>query len=238
MQLRAQSHQVHHQISEDLAEPDHRAGRERVEDELGGSPCLEAGRAGHHFRSHDGIDDDVARLGEHFGRHRARQQDGCGAERLCLAQCGTHIRRRTARRDSHYYVAICDFGRVHRRHPRVHIVLGALGALHERGIAAGDHPRHHRRRHAERGRAFGGIEDAQTAGRAGADVDEPTTGLERGDDQVDGTGNLLALPLHHARNSRVLGIHDVHDLETRGDVDALRARGRGNRGLSWRRIRR
>src|SRR5206468_11933013 len=100
----------------------------------------------------------------------------------------------------------------------------ALGTFDERAVAARDHAHDHCGRNAEGRWALGGVEDAEAAGCAGAYIDEPAFSLKRRDHEIDGARDLLPLPAHHTRDAGVLGIHDVHDTETRGGVDALRAR--------------
>ena len=51
-------------------------------------------------------------------------------------------------------------------------------------------------RRAEGGRTLGGVEHAEPAAGAGADVEQPAAGAERGLDQVDGARDLLARAGH------------------------------------------
>src|SRR5205823_1935145 len=69
-------------------------------------------------------------------------------------------------------------------------VFGAfLGAEHGVG-AAGDDALDHFGVGAEGGRAFGGVEDAEAAAGAGAEVDEATPLPEGDDDVFDGAGDV------------------------------------------------
>src|SRR6267154_1758618 len=81
---------------------------------------------------------------------------------------------------------------IDRRHPCVHIILGAFAALYQRLVTAGDDPHDHIRRCAEGRRAFTGVEHAEPAGGSGADVDEPPAPAECLHHEVDGTGQLGA----------------------------------------------
>jgi hypothetical protein len=51
------------------------------------------------------------------------------------------------------------------------------------------------------------------------DVEEPTAGPERLFDITDSLGDLHALGGHGVGHKAILGVHDVHDLERRREVD-------------------
>ena len=77
------------------------------------------------------------------------------------------------------------------------------------------------RRRVERGWAFGGVEHAEPPRCPRADIYEPAASAKRLHEQVDPLGDPLALTADDARYRRIFGIHQVHDLETRCDVDSL-----------------
>ena len=66
------------------------------------------------------------------------------------------------------------------------IVLGGFGGVGQRGFAAGDDALHHLGRDAEGRLAFGGVQHAQAAAGACADVKEPAALLHGGHDCVHG----------------------------------------------------
>src|SRR5213595_488794 len=222
-QLVGERHQVHHEVAVCAPQPDHRPGRQRVEDELGGRTGLHAGRPRQGFRPDFRENEDVARLDQDRRGVGARDEPGRGADGLRAGQRRADERRRAARRDAEDEVRGCDAHLIHRRHPRVHVVLGAFAALHQRRVAARDHPDHHFRRRAERRRAFARVEHAEASGSPGADVDEPPPPAERAHHEVDGTGQLAAHRAHRSRHRRVLRVQEVDDFERRRDVDTLGA---------------
>ena len=179
-QLRVGGLQVHHQVAVGLAQPDHRAGGEDVEHQLGGRARLHPGGAGDDL----GPDVDVMTTSQVSARHRGRlgagEEDGAGAERSApgpappctngvvpLAAIPTTTSRAPTRRSS---IA---------RRAGVDVVLGAFDRADQRLVPAGDDPLHHLRRRAEGGRALRGVEHAEPAAGAGADVEEPPAGAER-----------------------------------------------------------
>ena len=103
--------------------------------------------------------------------------------------------------------------------PGVHVVLGALDRLDQRRQPAGDDADDHLRRRAERRRALGGVEHAEPAAGAGADVEQPAARAERRLDQIDGAGDLLPRRGHRRGNAGVLGADEIDDLERGGGID-------------------
>jgi len=85
-------------------------------------PCLEAGRAGHHFGPTTGLmmTSHVSASTLAASRTSARR-----LWRRASVPCPVRHAHTASYRSPrfHYYVAICDFGRVHRPPSRVHIVL-------------------------------------------------------------------------------------------------------------------
>src|SRR5438093_322157 len=223
-QLVAQRHQVHHEVAVGAPQADHRAGRERIEDELRGRRGLHAGRSRQRFRPDLGENQHVARLDEHARRVRARHEPRRRTDRLCARQRRPHELGRTARRDAEHEVRGRHPRLVHRRHTRVHVVLGAFGALHQRLVSAGDHPHHHVGRRAERRRALTRVEHAEPPRGPGTHVDEPPAPAEGLHDEIEGAGQVGAHRVHRPCHGRVLRVQEVDDLERRRDVDALRAR--------------
>ena len=74
-------------------------------------------------------------------------------------------------------------------------------------------PDDHLRRRAERRRALGGVEHAQPAAGAGADVEQPSAGAKGRLDEVDRAGDVHARARDRRRNGRVLGADEIDDLE-------------------------
>src|SRR5437773_1213940 len=118
-QLVGERHQVHHEVAVCAPQPDHRPGRQRVEDELGGRTGLHAGRPRQGFRPDFRENEDVARLDQDRRGVGARDEPGRGADGLRAGQRRADERRRAARRDAEDEVRGCDAHLIHRRHPRV-----------------------------------------------------------------------------------------------------------------------
>ncbi len=62
------------------------------------------------------------------------------------------------------------------------------------------------------GAVAGGVQDAEPAARAGADVEQPTAFGKPLYNHIDGGGNVLALPGHRRWDERILGIDQVNNL--------------------------
>src|ERR1041384_6074959 len=98
------------------------------------------------------------------------------AERAGARDGAHHVRRAPARREPHDRVLRSDLEVVHRLSALIGASRGSFGGAGGRGVAAGDDARDLVGLGAERGRALGGVEDAQPSARAGAHVDEPAAG--------------------------------------------------------------
>ena len=70
--------QIHHQVAIGLAHPNHRAGRERVEHQLGGGAALHPGRAGDDLGADRHGDADVAGLLQQARAARSTRPAPCG----------------------------------------------------------------------------------------------------------------------------------------------------------------
>src|SRR5207245_5199188 len=68
---------------------------------------------------------------------------------------------------------------------------------------------------------FAGVEHAEAPGGPRADVDEASAPLEGRYGELDRAGDRFAFPVHGRRHRGVFAVDEIHDLERRGDVDAL-----------------
>ena len=93
------------------------------------------------------------------------------------------------------------------------------------GQSAGDDAHHHLGRRAEGRRALGGVEHAEPAAGAGADVEQPAARAERSLDQVDGAGDVRARAGDRGGHGGVFGADEIHDLERGRGVDGRRCGG-------------
>ena len=124
-----------------------------------------------------------------FVRDRRIRVAGDGRRRAAqparIAQCANHIRRAPGGRQPHHHI---DGGEVQR--PEIgfaqsFVVFRPFHRFKQRARPAGDQPHHHAVRHAEGRRALGGIQHAQAAAGAGAQINQPPTGLQRRRGQID-----------------------------------------------------
>ena len=140
-ELPARWPEVDHQIAVDLAEPNHRARRDRVENHLGGEPRLHAGRARQHLRTGPRRDDHVGELTERR-RRRARDDDRPGTAPPPLFERGQCERRHAARADPAHHVPR-TYAEPPKRPAGVGAsILGSFDSSPERPAAAGDHAHH------------------------------------------------------------------------------------------------
>ena len=171
-QLRVAGDDVDHQVPERPAEPDHRDGRDRVQDELLRRPGLHPRRARDHLGPGDRDDlvvGQTAELGVAGAHDGDRQRAGFGRR----ARGAERVGRAAARRERDDRVGRADLSGGD--------VLGALQAVVLRRLlrhgvsvrAAGDDRQDPAVGKAERRAALGRVDEREPAGRAGADVDQP-----------------------------------------------------------------
>src|SRR5437762_11805 len=89
------SAEIDHQIAVRFAEPDHRAGRDRIEYKLGSGSGLHARRSGHDFRTDDRQNHDVDPGDKVSGRRGAGDDSGAGAQRAGSLESRAHVRGRS-----------------------------------------------------------------------------------------------------------------------------------------------
>ena len=104
------------------------------------------------------------------------------------------------------------------------VVFGALARFAQRPVAAGDEAHHLARVTMEGRRALTGVQHAQAAAGAGADVDQPAAFPHAFDCLFDELGELGQRGADSARHFQVLGVH-----QRQGLVDVQRVDG-GGRG--------
>ena len=107
-------------------------------------------------------------------------------------------------------------------------IFRAFNRVAESAIASGDESLDQIGRDVEGGRTFGGIEHAETAGGAGADVEETAATLETLDDGVDGAGDVGNLAGDGGGDLGVGGVDELQSIEGGELVDV---RGGGMTGL-------
>ena len=108
------------------------------------------------------------------------------------------------------------------------VVFGGFGGARKGGFAAGDDALHQIRRDVESGRAFGGIEHAQPAAGARADVEEAAAGVKCVDDSVHRLRDVRELRRDGIGHQAIFGVDDPQHFEGWKLVDV---RGRGIRLL-------
>ena len=100
--------QVHHQVAERLAQPDHRPGGERVQHQLGRRARLEPRRAAQDFRTDDGRDGQID-VRDQLRVGVARQADGERPHAAGVGDGPEHVGRAAARGDADQHV-VADRG--------------------------------------------------------------------------------------------------------------------------------
>ena len=130
---------------------------------------------------------------------RTADADRDGAQAVGFGDRAEHVGRAAAGGDADQHVARGKAAGEEIADADGGIVLGGFGGAAQGGFAAGHDALHHLRRRAEGGRNLGGVEHAETAAGAGADVEEPAAVFDRGDDGVDGASDRRDLALHGDR---------------------------------------
>jgi hypothetical protein len=154
----------------------------------------------------------------------AAQPDGVGFQLSGVLQPGQHVGRAPAGGDAHHHVGLAkpDFLQIVDR--KFGMIFGALDRPDHRRRPAGDDSQDPFGVGLERGRAFGGIEHAEPARGARAEVDQPAALAEPVGDDLDRPSNRFGLPAHGLGDLSVLGVHQPDDFQGREAVDPL---GRG-----------
>lgn len=188
--------QIHHQIAGHFSEADHRKGGDRVQDQFGGRPCLQARRTGQHFRAkvrrdHEGR---FAAFGESQVRIEAKQNGLCALP-SGLMQSAPNKSRCAAGGYAQDHILTVHLMASERFSARRPIVLRTLHGAAQRNLPAGDDTLHHPGGGAKRWRAFAGVQYPKSSTGAGADVEEPTSAPERARHVVDCLADLT-LPTH------------------------------------------
>src|SRR6185503_12989723 len=137
-QLVVGSAEIDHQIAVGLAEPDHRAGGDGVEYELGGSAGLHPGRSRHDFGADDGQHRHVDTRDEVRRRGRAGDDPGAGAERGSSLERGANVRSGSRGSDSDHEILFIDFVLVDDERSILDDVFGPFLGARQRRQAAGD----------------------------------------------------------------------------------------------------
>ena len=215
--------EIDHEVAEGLPQADHGAGRDRVEHELGRGAGLHAGGAGDDFGAGEGEDQDVDGVECLLGRRGAGDEGRRGAHDAGMLERTSHVRRGPGGGDSDDEIAGADAARVKIFDGAFDPVLGAFLRAGERGQPAGDDSLHHFGVGAVGRRTLGGVEHTESAGRAGADVEEATAAAKGRFGGLDGAGDGFALGADDRGNGPIFGVYKVDDFERRGEIDRGRA---------------
>jgi len=215
--------QVDHQIAVGLAQLDHGAGGEHVQHQLGRRPGFQPSAAADHLRPDD-RDDHLLRHGGHFGIGVARQADRQSSDLAGVAQAADHVGRAAAGGDAHHGVVAAEVNPLQILDSHFRTILRTFDRSGQRRRAAGDQADHLPRPRIERRRAFAGIQHAQPSGGAGAQVNQTSATAQAFGDPVERLGDGGGDTAHGPRDLRVLGVHQLDDLQRRKAVDLLRSR--------------
>lgn len=188
--------EVDHEILVDAAGAHHERGGDGVERELGGGAGLHARRAGEDFGAAL-EDDEVVSTGR--ARHGGTTEQACDGRRfegLAVGESADGVGGGAAGGDAEHCVVAGEVEGVELGLGAEGIVFFALAGDAERRVAAGDDADDTISVDLEGGRRFGGVEHAETAARACAEIDEAAAldeaalgGLDEGGDLGFGVGD-------------------------------------------------
>src|SRR5450759_143206 len=155
--------EVDHQIAVRLAEPDHGAGRDGIEHELGRGPGFHPRRASDDLGADDRKHRQVDFRHEVGGRRRACDDSGFGAESGGALEGRAHVRRRARGRDPDYEVLLVHAVLVHRERAILDDVLRSFLRPRQGRKSAGDYAQHHFRFGAEGRWTLACVEHSQSS---------------------------------------------------------------------------
>ena len=209
---------VDHQVAERLPDPDHRDGRDRVQDELLGGAGLEPRRPGDELAADD---DRHVVVGEprELGARHAYDRDGQRSRTARLLERAHDVRVAPARADPDDHVSVADGELPQLSGARLRVVLGMLlGGCRASGSAGkkGDYPTGRDR---ERRLALDGVDEREPSRRPGSDVDDPAAGLEPGGDRVDRAHQRVVGPGDGGGHGCVGLVHERDELGRRAEVE-------------------
>ena len=203
---------VHHQVAVHLAQPDHRAGGQHIQDHLLGRAALHAGRAGDHLRARRGGDANIRRF-IHLRAGAAADADDRRAQLFGVFHRAQHIGGAAAGGNAHQHVLFGEPNALQILCAQLPVVLRAFHGLINGGHSAGDQALHHFRLRRVGGRTLHRVQNAQTARSAATDVDQPSALPEPFGDHVHRLGNLGADGLHGLSHLVVLAVDELHHLQ-------------------------
>lgn len=177
--------EVDHEVFVGMTEPHHRGCREHIKDHFLGRTGFEASGTSKDFGANVGSNGDLRSVGERgFAIHGDR--DAESAATIGEVDGRKDIGRGAAGGETDDGIELV---KTQAREFTTSVglaVLGTFDGLGDGSAATGDETAHELGRNAEGGRALGGVEHAETAAGACADVDEASALLHTGDDGVDG----------------------------------------------------
>ena len=209
---------VDHEVAEGGTGADHDGGRDHVEDELGSGAGLEPGGSGEDLGTGDGCDGDVGE-GGHLGAGDAGERDGEGADLLCVGEGSEDVGGAAAGGDADEGVGGEEAGAEEVARALGGGVFGLFAGAAEGGVSAGDDALDEGGRDGEGGRALAGVEDAEAAAGAGADVEEAAAGEEAGGDGVYDDGDYGELRTDGRGDGGVFVVDDGEQVEGVEGVD-------------------
>ena len=210
---------IHHEVPVHLAQPDHHAGGERVEDELRRGARLHSRGTRDDLGAHQGSHHHVRQSAQVVGWRRAAQETDSRPASPRLLESRAHERRAARRGDPEDEVRGPD-SHIADRHPRrIFVVLRPFPAHHQCLRPTRDDTPDEVGLRAERRWTLGGIEHAEPPARSGSYVDQPATATDPLRDLLDEPGDPLGLRSHGGRHEPVLGADQLDDPGGRRPVD-------------------
>ena len=209
---------IHHQVAVHLAQPDHRAGGQHIQDHLLGRAALHAGRAGDHLRARRGGDANIRRF-IHLRAGAAADADDRRAQLFGVFHRAQHIGGAAAGCNAHQHVLFGEPNALQILCAQLPVVLRAFHGLINGGHSAGDQALHHFRLRRVGRRTFHRVQNAQTARSAAAHIDQPSALPEPFGDRVHRLGDLGTDSLHGFGDLVVLAVDELHHLQCAQLVD-------------------
>jgi hypothetical protein len=134
------------------------------------------------------------------------------ADAASVFEAAHDVGRAAAGGDTDQHIAIGELNIFQIFNREIGAILRTFNRRRECGITAGDDADNLRGICIKRGRAFNRIQYAQSAGGAGADINQSAAPLQSVGDHVDGLGDRVGLLGHRARHFGVFGIDQPNNL--------------------------
>lgn len=200
--------EVDHEVAGDFSTAHHGQRAEQVQDQFCGGAGFQASGAGQNLGSEDRIDDEgrLERRGN-FQVWIKADENELGAGLLRGLKGAPNKGSSSAGGDSDDEIASGDAAELERAHSCWRVIFGAFDAAPEGIATAGDDALELIRVRAEGGRAFAGIQNAQSPAGACADVKDASVGAKGANDESNCASDSPSLREQGAWDAMFFGEH-------------------------------